>query len=124
MKQILIILLLGLTITSCSKKDNLPANIVQPYLGTYVSSNADTAYITSTSETYTRFYWCSNGGAKISFDSVIVSTDNSVTVNQWVFYNSRWEPVIGVGGFGTNTLQFQFVIDGNQFVNFNGVKRQ
>ncbi len=130
MKKLLLILTtsLSLLLISCSKEDVSRGTSDTPpeYLGRYISTDLDTAYVTQTEgdTTYTKIRWCDGvSSGSISFDSVIVANDNSYTISQTLYYSSNYRPVIGTGSFGTNTTTFHFVIDGSMHVMFTGVKK-
>lgn len=126
MKKLIVILLIGNFWLSC-KKSEVPREtsvVPPPYIGTYTSTAGDTAYISQNGETYTKIRWCAMGNSgKIDIDSVLVFPDNTFTVNQFVWYDSRWETMVGTGSFGTNTSQFNFVLNTTGRITFSGVKR-
>ncbi len=119
---------LTLLLISCSKEDvsRGTSNTPPEYLGRYISTDLDTAYVTQIEgdTVYTKIRWCDGvSSGTISFDSVIVANDNSYTISQTLYYSSNYRPVIGTGSFGTNTTTFHFVIDGYMHVQFTGVKK-
>lgn len=125
MRKLIVILLVGNFWLSCKKSDVPRETVVPPpYIGTYTSTTGDTAYFSENGETYTKIRWCAMGNqAKINIDSVLVFPDNTFTVNQYVWYDSRWETMVGTGSFGTNTSQFNFVLNTTGRITFSGVKR-
>lgn len=127
MKTIALILIIT-SFISCKKDE--AARVVNPqtpsYYATYTNTSGDTAYVTDIDESiYSSIRWCQMGnGGKYTFDSVVIAAqDSSITVNQLIFYNGAMNPVVGTGQFGTNTLNFHFVIAGGDLY-FSGVKRQ
>ena len=125
MRKLIVILLIGISLYSCKKgSDGVVPVVPPPYIGTYTSTAGDTAYISQNGETYTKIRWCAMGNSgKIDIDSVLVFPDNTFTVNQFVWYDSRWETMVGTGSFGTNTSQFNFVLNTTGRITFSGVKR-
>jgi len=124
MKKLMLLVLI-VSLYACKKdvpRETLP--LVPDYIGTYTSTSGDTAYISQNGETYTKIRWCAMGNSgKINIDSVLVFPDNTFTVNQYVWYDSRWETMVGTGSFGTNTSQFNFVLNTTGRITFSGVKR-
>ena len=125
MRKLIVILLIGISLYSCKKgSDGVVPVVPPPYIGTYTSTTGDTAYFSQNGETYTKIRWCAMGNSgKIDIDSVLVFPDNTFTVNQFVWYDSRWETMVGTGSFGTNTSQFNFVLNTTGRITFSGVKR-
>ena len=93
MRKLIVILLIGISLYSCKKgSDGVVPVVPPPYIGTYTSTTGDTAYFSQNGETYTKIRWCAMGNqAKINIDSVLVFPDNTFTVNQLVWYDSRWK---------------------------------
>ena len=125
MRKLIVILLIGISLYSCKKGSDGVVPVVPPsYIGTYTSTTGDTAYFSQNGETYTKIRWCAMGNqAKINIDSVLVFPDNTFTVNQLVWYDSRWETMVGSGSFGTNTSRFNFVLHTTARIDFEGIKR-
>jgi len=125
MRKLIVILLIGISLYSCKKgSDGVVPVVPPPYIGTYTSTTGDTAYFSQNGETYTKIRWCAMGNqAKINIDSVLVFPDNTFTVNQLVWYDSRWETMVGSGSFGTNTSRFNFVLHTTARIDFEGIKR-
>jgi len=120
--------LLIITLFSCKKESQRPlvTDFNPPYLGTYYSTNGDTAYVSKTEDTTMVFIrWCAVGDqAKINFDSVKVFQNGTITCNEYVQYciNQR---AIGTGTIGENKLKFTFSLTGmgcSGDAIFNGVK--
>lgn len=123
MKYILI-LAVAFAFLSCKKETNRISIIENSYEGVYTSVSGDTAYVSiSEDTTYTVIRWCAIGNqAKINFDSVRVVPDLTFTVNQSVEYFGE-KTGIGSGRFSENAISFNFVVDGNGHISFDGIKK-
>jgi hypothetical protein len=121
MKKNLLILTLIITLFSCSKKENRPTVDVS-YLGTY-NSATDTAIITENGSYLSIEYHEFRNNIPLIFDSVVLS-GSSFSVNQQIDFYSSQALAVGIGSFGSNTVNFDFVYYGNRHAKFNGVKKQ
>lgn len=124
MKILIAILITSVTIFSCSK-ENARERETPAYSGIYhtTGSAKDTVYVTHQEGSRATIRWASFGtGAKIVFDSVIVAQDLTFTVNEIADYYDYHS--VGTGSFGTNTISFNIVMNGNAHIVFSGVKQQ
>lgn len=114
--------LLVVFLISCSTGSN-PINLPN-YIGTYNNTAGDgIVTVTQGSGIYTTIRWQYPTNAMI-FDSVKVASDRTFTVNQilknqpYAFNNDIH--AIGTGNFGTNTIHFNFTVNGT--IIYDGVK--
>ncbi len=121
MKKLIPILLI---LASCAKQSVTNNEVIQPsYSGIYNSIDGDTAYVEKGNGIYTQIRWASMGnGAKITFDSVMVNDNLSLSDNETVLYFEN-SSSIGTGLFSNNTLSFTFTLGRGGQVIFNGIKR-
>jgi hypothetical protein len=129
MKTLIIALVASLFILSCSKEGSRSNNEIPAYIGEYNSTKGDTAFVSQNGE-YLNIEWnAKDGGYRWKFDSVRVHQDLTISDNEKIgivihtppYY--QWVTSVGTGAFGTNTLQFYFVVDGNRHLKFEGIKR-
>lgn len=125
MKRLIILIITGVLIVSCTKER--PATDATPtptYLGTYDAANGDTSYVTKNGN-YISIGWANiNGNRRIYFDSTNVNSDSTFSINQIVNeYLWVYSRAIGTGRFLNNTLQYEINID-NGRIRFYGIKRQ
>jgi hypothetical protein len=124
MKNFFLILIIASSIIACKKEEPTQREPEVPgYFWEFNNNNGDTAFVYSTSGiAYTTVRWESIGDvSSITFDSVRINADSSITVNQKVQYNGT-RSAIGTGIIGNNQLTFHFTLDGFQHVIFTGIK--
>lgn len=127
MKTIITILSAIIIFYSCSPERIEENEPLPAYLGEYLSASGDTSFV-SENGTYTRIEWSpKNRNERLVFDSVVVNADLTFTDNEKVTKTIYTPPYsetvtnVGTGSFGSNTLQFNFVLDGGH-ISFSGVK--
>ncbi len=108
---------------SCKKESSSrPASEEPEYLGVYVSSIGDTTYVTENGNyAQLKLAAMGNHGFSITFDSVIVASDNTFTDNEWVVNNGK-ESCVGSGKFTSNTIEYHFTIGGIGRINQSAIK--
>lgn len=124
MKKLLAILIISLTVLSCSKDAPVINTLIPEFEWQYNSPTTnDTTYVSPTDDTFTTLDWRVSGGVnRVVFDSVRVYNDSTFTVNQKVSYWGETISAIGSGSFGTGTLQFFITLQGGGDVIFSGIK--
>ncbi len=122
MKKTLLLLITISLLISCKKESARPTTETPTYIGTYVSNIGDTTYVTENGD-YAQLKLCGfqNTGFSLTFDSVIVATDNTFTDNEWVRNNGN-EPCVGTGHFTSNTIEYHFTIGGIGHISQSAIK--
>ena len=127
MKNLLYFVLVIVLFTSCKKEAARPQAENKDYLGTYLSTSYDTAYV-SENNPYLRIKICRYripSGYHFKADSVVLNTetltfqDNEVV--DWLGMGKYKS--IGRGSFVGNKLSLSFTFQGSILVNFDGYKQ-
>lgn len=122
MKYLLILMLF----ISCKKESRPLSEINAAILGVYDKSTNEQTEVVQNGR-YLKITWDWHDDNYLNknnrtWDSVVLNSDNTFTVNE-VVTSKYFDPVrsIGTGSFTSNTLQYKISIDG--FIIFTGIKR-
>lgn len=113
-----------LLLYSCTKESTSRTIDNENILGVYDKGDGQITIVNANGK-YLKMEWDINVGTvrnNRTFDSVVLNSDNSFTVNEIAL--SKWfEPIkaIGKGTFSGNVLDYKINIGGN--IIFNGIKR-
>lgn len=122
MKKIIPFLII---LASCAKQSaNRPSDVSVPYAGIYNSISGDTAFVSKGEGIYTIIRLSKTvSRASVTFDSVIVFQDMTLSDNETVALFDRHNISIGTGKFVNNHLTFSFDLSPSRYkYQFDGIK--